>query len=140
MDPQESRNFGVLSNYIHLNPVRARMVTLEERLFDFPWSSYPLYVRKAGRPPWFESRVVLGELGLDDTATGRRAYAEQMRTWAVEEMTGGREAPELAEVRRGWCLGGEAFRERMLRLLDAVGERLPGFASGGGSAAGPRTG
>ena len=102
------------------------MVTLEQRLFDFPWSSYPLYVRKAGRPPWFEPRVVLGEMGLDDTAAGRRAYAEQMRTRAVEELTGGKEAPELAEVRRGWCLGGEGFRERMLRLLDAAGERLPG--------------
>ena len=62
VDPQESRYFAVLSNYIHLNPVRARMVTLEQRLFDFPWTSYPLYARKAGRPPWFEPRVVLGEL------------------------------------------------------------------------------
>ena len=60
MDPQESRYFAVLSNYIHLNPVRARMVTLEQRLFDFPWSSYPLYVRKAGRPPWFEPRGRMG--------------------------------------------------------------------------------
>ena len=70
--------------------------------------------------------MVFGELGLDDTAAGRRAYAEQMRTRAVEELTGGRETPELAEVRRGWCLGDEGFRERMLRLLEAVGERLPG--------------
>ena len=31
---------------------------------------------------------------------------------------------ELAEVRRGWCMGGEGFRERMLRLLDAAGEKL----------------
>ena len=39
VNPQESRYFAVLSDYIHLNPVRARMVTLERRLFDFPWSS-----------------------------------------------------------------------------------------------------
>ena len=126
VDPQESRYFAVLSDYIHLNPVRAGMVTLEQRLFDFPWSSYPLYVKKAGRPSWFEPRVVLGEAGLDDTAGGRRAYADRMRARAVEELTDGREVPELAEVRRGWCLGGEGFRERMLRLLDAAGERLPG--------------
>lgn len=126
VDAQESRYFAVLSDYIHLNPVRARMVGLDRRLFDFPWSSYPLYAAKKGRPPWFEPQAVLGELGLADTATGRRAYAERMRDRAVAELSGGAESPELAEVRRGWCLGGAGFRERMLGLVDAVGERLPG--------------
>ncbi len=127
VDAQEGRYFAVLGDYIHLNPVRARMVTLDGRLFDFPWSSYPLYAAKKGRPPWFEPRAVLGELGLDDTAAGRRAYAERMRARAVEELSTATESPELAAVRRGWCMGGEGFRERMLRLLDAAGEKLPGF-------------
>ena len=124
VDAQERRYFQILGDYIHLNPVRARMVSLEQRLFDFPWSSYPLYVAKKGRSPWFEPRVVLGEAGLDDSAAGRRSYAQRMRERAVEELSGTAEAPELAEVRRGWCMGGEGFRERMLRLLDAAGEKL----------------
>lgn len=42
--------FPVLSDYIHLNPVRARMVSMDERLFDYFWSSYRHYVRAAHRP------------------------------------------------------------------------------------------
>jgi putative transposase len=127
VDSQESRYFAILSDYIHLNPVRAGMVSLDGRLFDFPWSSYPLYVAKRGRPVWFEPRLVLGELGLDDTGEGRRLYAERMRVRAVEELRARAESPEMVEVRRGWCLGGEGFRERMLRLLDSAGERQPGM-------------
>ena len=125
VDSQESRYFAVLSDYIHLNPVRARMIGLEERLFDYPWSSYPLYAARKGRPVWFEPRTVLGEMGLEDTAAGRRAYAERMRDRAVDELTQKHEPAELSELRRGWCLGGEGFRERMLRLLDAAAEKLP---------------
>ena len=80
VDAEERRYFAVLSDYIHLNPIRERMIGLEERLFDFAWSSYPWYAAKRGRPPWFEPRTVLGEMGLEDTAAGRRAYAERMRS------------------------------------------------------------
>ena len=73
VDAEESRYFAVLSDYIHLNPVRARMIGLEARLFDYAWSSYPLYAARHGRPVWFEPRTVLGELGLEDPAAGRRA-------------------------------------------------------------------
>lgn len=126
VNAQESRYYAVLSDYIHLNPVRARMVGLDQRLFDFPWSSYPLDVAKGERPGWFEPGVVLGELGLEDSAAGRRAYAGRMRARAVEELSGGAEAPDLAEVRRGWCMGGAGFRERMLGLLDGACEKLSG--------------
>ena len=73
-----------------------------------------------------ESRyfAVLGELGCDDDAPGRRWYARRMRERAVEELTRKKEPAELEELRRGWCLGGEGFRERMLRVLDGAGERL----------------
>ena len=64
---------------------------------------------------------------MADTAAGRRAYAERMRDRAVDERSGGAESPELAEVRRGWCLGGAGFRERMPGLLAAAGEKLPGL-------------
>ena len=67
------------------SPIRARMIGLEERLFDYPWSSFPLYAAHKGRPVWFEPRTVLGEMGLDDTAAGRRAYAERMRERAVDD-------------------------------------------------------
>lgn len=123
VDPEERGYFATLSDYIHLNPVRARMISLEERLYDYRWSSYPWYAARAGRPNWFEPGRVLGELGLDDTRDGRRRYAERMRQRAVDELSGKR-AMETEELRRGWCLGGASFRERMLSLLEATGEKL----------------
>ena len=123
VDP-EARGYSItLSDYIHLNPVRARMISLQDRLYDYQWSSYRWYATRAGRPSWFESERVLGELGLEDTREGRRHYVERMRVRAVEEFSG-RLAAEREELRRGWCLGGESFRERMLALLDSAGERF----------------
>ena len=125
VDPEERGYFATLSDYIHLNPVRARIVSLDERLFDYRWSSYRWYAATTGRAEWFEPRRVLGELDLPDTADGRRRYAERMRDRAVSELSN---EPSSAreELRRGWCIGGESFRERMLRLLENAGERMRG--------------
>ena len=120
VDPEERGYFATLSDYLHLNPVRAGLIGLQDKLFSYRWSSYPWYAVMAGRPPWFEPGRVLSELGLEDTKAGRRAYAERMRARAVEER-GGKESVLGDELRRGWCLGGPSFRERMLRLLDAKG-------------------
>ena len=51
-------------------------------------------------------------------------YAQRMRERAVEELAREKEPAELEELRRGWCLGGEGFRERMLRILDGTSEKL----------------
>lgn len=123
VDPEERGYFATLSDYIHLNPVRARMVSLQERLFDYRWSSYRFYAIKAERPPWFEPRRVLGEVGLEDTVVGRRRYAERMRERAVDELEDNL-AHENETLRRGWCLGGASFRERVLGLIEKAGEKL----------------
>ncbi len=66
---------------------------------------------------------MLGELGLNDTREGRRAYAARMRERAVEELSG-KNAAEHEQLRRGWCLGGASFRERVLGLLETTGEKF----------------
>ncbi len=86
VDPAARGYSVILSDYIHLNPVRAGMISLRERLFDYAWSSYPSYVANKERPRWLEVERVLGELGLEDNAGGRRRYAERMRARAVEEL------------------------------------------------------
>lgn len=118
VDPEERNYFVTLSDYIHLNPVRAGLVPEGGKLVDYPWSSYPAYVKGRALPSWWLKReVVLGELGLGDHAGDRRRYAERMKARAREEL-----AEEMKE--RGWCLGGKAFRQRMLSLLDAVSDKL----------------
>jgi REP element-mobilizing transposase RayT len=129
VDPEEGAYYATLSDYIHLNPVRARIVSLEERLYDYRWSSYPWYVATKGRLMWFEPRMVMGELGFEDDAEGRRLYAQRMRQRAVDCLTEN-ETPALAEIRRGWCLGSESFREQMLNLIETPGDELPGLPRG----------
>jgi putative transposase len=121
VDPEERDYFVSVSDYIHLNPVRAGLVQLRHKLFNYSWSSYPWSARAANRPSCFDPGRVLGELGLEDTKEGRRAYAERMRARAVEEREA-KESPMRSGLRRGWCLGSASFRERMLGLLERGSE------------------
>jgi len=123
VDPGATGYFSALSDYIHLNPVRARMVSLQDRLFDYAWSSYRWYAARKDRPEWFEADRVLGELGLDDTSEGRKLYTVRMRERAVAELAN-RNRGDNEQLRRGWCLGGAGFRERMLSLLERTREKL----------------
>jgi putative transposase len=123
IDPEERGYVVTVSDYIHLNPVRAGMIGPEARLFDFRWSSYPHYVRRNSRPAWLAVDAVLGELGLRDDGAGRLAYAQGMRDRALATALPGA-AEALKELRQQWCLGGESFRERMLRLVDGAMEKL----------------
>jgi hypothetical protein len=122
-----TRLLAILSDYIHLNPVRARLVTLDQRLFDCPWSSYRWFAATPGRRAWCTPEIVLGELGFADDPAGRRGYAERMRQRAVEELTELSDLPARTELRRGWLLGGPAFRERMLALLELAAQSLPRY-------------
>ncbi len=98
-------------DYVHLNPVRARMLKAEERLLAYPWSSFGAYLAAPEhRPTWVRVDRLLGEHGIqEDTPAGR---AEFERGWKG----GGwrRRDPEaLKALRRGWCLGSESFRREM---------------------------
>lgn len=124
VDPQERSYFAALSDYIHLNPVRARILG-GGRLADYRWSSYPAYVGLyPQRPSWLVVASVLGELGLEDRAGQRRLYSERMKRRAEED--GVEKAGVVEELQRGWCLGGEDFRQRMLGLVDATADRIRG--------------
>jgi REP element-mobilizing transposase RayT len=47
-----------LSRYIHLNPVRAKLV---EKPVDFQWSSYPAYIGVTKAPAWLETDWLLSQ-------------------------------------------------------------------------------
>src|SRR5690348_12838719 len=52
-------------DYVHLNPVRARLIAPESDLGAYPWSSYPQYLEPAAkRPPWFRVDRLFGEHGI----------------------------------------------------------------------------
>ena len=101
-------------DYVHLNPVRAKLLKDEQRLRDYRWSSYGEYLKKPGkRVKWLRVDRVLGEMGIPrDSAAGRREFERimELRRWE------GR--PEQWKVvRRGWCLGGKEFRKELLAQM-----------------------
>jgi hypothetical protein len=116
-----------VSSYIHLNPARAKLFDVQNgRLADYRWSSYPAYLRPARRPGWLTVKRVLSCFDCKDDPQGRRRYREHMgkrvveiacsdRPWEVDE--------RWARIRRGWCLGGEEFRDALLGRLAPGGCR-----------------
>ncbi len=102
-------------DYVHLNPVRAKLIRPKAGLESFRWSSYGEYLKPPGqRPNWLRVDRLLGERGIPkDSAAGREEFGRQMERRRQEE--GGSDYPSM---RRGWCLGSEEFREE--RLAAAV--------------------
>src|SRR5438128_9006414 len=73
--------------YVHLNPVRAKLLEPQQPLRDYRWSSWPAYLRPAGkRPAWLRVDRVLGELGIPkDNVAGRRELERVMEERRVTE-------------------------------------------------------
>lgn len=107
-----------LSEYIHLNPVRARLLGQEEKLSAFPWSSFPSYLlapRK--RPGWLRVDRVFGDAGIPKDSKAGRSYFERL----MEERRFSDEPEAYSKIRRGWCLGDQTFRKE---LLESMAERM----------------
>jgi len=66
--------------YVHLNPVRAKLLRPEESLRAYRWSSYPAYLLPPGRrPAWLGVARVLGEMGIPkDSTAGRKQFERVM--------------------------------------------------------------
>ncbi len=105
-------------DYVHLNPVRARLLKPAAPLESFRWSSYGQYLQEpARRPGWLRVDRLLGEKGIPgDTAAGREQFAALMEKRRAEE-----NGTDYESLRRDWVLGSEAFRQE---LLAAVGQRV----------------
>jgi len=101
-------------DYVHLNPVRAKLLAPEQKLRRYRWSSYPAYLLPARkRPRWLRVDRLLGEHGLPgDTQPARREFALWMEARRAAEL-----ANEWKAVRRGWCLGGKEFRQELLEAM-----------------------
>jgi len=112
-------------DYVHLNPVRARLLGAEDRLLAYPWSSLLWYLAAAKhRPEWMRVDRLLGEHGIGaDTASGRQEFERRMEARRAQESEG----EEWGPVRRGWCLGGEAFKKAVLERIEGrLGEHHAG--------------
>ena len=118
VDGSGSGYLRTVCDYVHLNPVRAKLLKAKEPVEAFRWSSYGDYLKPVGqRPPWLRVDRLLGEKRIPkDSVTGRREFAKDMERRRREDLRA-----EFKPVERGWCLGREEFRQE---LLAAATERI----------------
>jgi putative transposase len=87
-----------VSEYVHLNPARAKLVNAEQALRTYRWSSWPEYLKRPQeRPGWLRVDRVLGELGIPkDSPAGRRELERRMELRRNAE-----DGVEYPEIRQG---------------------------------------
>jgi hypothetical protein len=130
VDGADAYHFQTLADYIHLNPVRARLVKPRagQSVMDYPWSSLAggWILPPSKRPQWIAAEEALGRFDLPDTVAGRRRMVERLDRRAVTEQIkkcGVPVAPEevdarCSHLRRGWYWGGQEFAEKLCRLAE----------------------
>jgi len=93
-----------LSRYIHLNPVRAGMVSRPE---DHAWSSYCVYIGQEKKPDWLAVDFVLNYFGKN-RSVARSRYRE-----FVTSLIGKSYESPIEKVVASTILGNEDFVERI---------------------------
>lgn len=103
-------------DYVHLNPIRAKLLRREDRLLGYPWSSLGWYLAAPEhRPGWMRVDRLLGEHGIgQDTPAGRQEFEKQMEARRTEAA----DAAVLKYLRRGWYLGGKEFQRQLLERME----------------------
>jgi len=112
-------------DYLHLNPVRANLLTAEGRLRAYRLSSYPEYLKPPNRrPQWLRVDRLFGEMRiLKDSVAGRQQFGRLM-----EQRRQAQDPKQWKALRRGWCFGAEQFRAELLEQMRARMGTLDGGA------------
>lgn len=104
--------FRTVCDYVHLNPVRAKLLKEGQPLSSYAWSSYRQYLEAPGRRwAWLRTDRLLGEMGFSkDSAAARQAFRKQME--ARRESEG--DHPDWDSIRNGWFFGSDELRQELL--------------------------
>ncbi len=128
VEVERAEYFRLVSQYIHLNPARAGLLQAgKPDLMRYAWSSFPRFVGKASLPEWLRrERVFASEELPDEGAASRRRY----RVWLAQRVREVLDVDETSEeaaqwrmLRRGWYVGSESFRDR---LMDKAAGQIAG--------------
>lgn len=109
-----------LSRYIHLNPVRAKLV---EDPLEYPWSSYPYYVGAKERPDWLKTDDILGYFAKG-RSKARRLYKQFVESGIGKEVDN-----PFEKVFAYTFLAGDDFicwvREKWINFKEADRRNIP---------------
>ena len=124
---EENDYLTTLIHYVHLNPVRARLVRVSDGIENYPWSSLADYTKPpTKRRSWLAVEAGLLHMGYPDQARVRRKFFEDTEALVsrsplvragIVKMEG---AGLNTTLERGWCFGTSEFKEKMIDKLDAM--------------------
>ena len=104
---------GQVGDYIHLNPVRAGIVTVG-RLNTYRYSSYWHLLQPKLRPGCLQPSQVLAQAGgFDDNPAGWKAYAQHL-VWQASSGPAGANAAYVP-MSKGWALGSNEFKQALIK-------------------------
>ena len=100
-------------DYIHLNPVRAKLISVAD-LDGFRWSSLRRFV-DGNRPPGLIADLLLGQWDLPDTVASWAQYVQRLQTLAGDEA----EQKRLGfdQFCRGWAIGTTGWKRALAKEL-----------------------
>ena len=108
---EPGKSICAVADYIHLNPVRAKMVGFEE-ILNYRWSSLH-FLRKRKRPEGLSLKALLEkDFGLRDSSRGWKKYLERLALQA--SLTPKEQERWKKQVCRGWCVGSPEFKKALL--------------------------
>ncbi len=140
VESDEPAYFHAVSEYIHLNPARDRLLDAPGDLLSYGWSSYPSFAQAAALPEWLCRERVFGCLDLrDEKAAARRRYAGWMaarvRDVLAQEPTPERGGSLAATAPRLVCGRGKLSRPAAGLGAGRGGRTQTAFLCGRGAAA-----
>jgi hypothetical protein len=117
VDERDDRYLVTACDYVHLNPARARLLKDSETLADYPWSSFPAYLKQSARKAWLRVDRVFDEHRVQDTSAGRREFAQ----WLEFRSREGLDPHAVRQLRRGWRFGSADFLSRLAEKVQGRG-------------------
>jgi putative transposase len=109
---EEGDPLGMVSHYIHLNPVRAGILSAA-KLAEYRHSSYWYLRRPLERPRGLRLDLVLADAGhLADTPAGWNSYRDYL-AWQAAEGPAGKSGAYVS-LSKGWALGSAGFKATLI--------------------------
>ncbi len=132
VDGADMYHYRTLADYIHLNPVRARLVQpgKGQSILGYAWSSVAggWALPPDRRPKWLAAEEGLMRFDLPDTVAGRQHLVERLDHRAAQEeikMCGVPILPDgvdarCSHLRQGWYWGSQAFAGKLYKHLEKL--------------------
>jgi hypothetical protein len=117
----EPEALAPVTSYIHLNPQRAGIESVEQ-MGEYRWSSLSWYLKKP-RPGFLNMDAVLSAIGgIKDSKYAHKKYLDYLKFLAENEPE--KKALAFDKLSKGWCYGSKEFKKEAILQIKQKGADL----------------